>query len=74
VTTHGHMNQVHPERQSGAKREYGEKDMSPRQILIKAQCLLRVCAYKGGEPIPCRSTFDACRLPVSNLSDSTNWQ
>jgi hypothetical protein len=33
------------------------------KFLIQAQCLLRVCAYKGGRPIPCHARLLDALLP-----------
>ena len=54
--------------------ENGERIMETKTyFLIKAQSLVRVCAYKGGEgrPIPHQSILDACHQPVGNLLDRT---
>ena len=68
VAACGHMTCV-PEWEARAVRERkrsAREEMRPRQMLIKAQCLLKFCAYKGGKPMSCRSTLDACYQPVSN--------
>jgi hypothetical protein len=49
--TCGHTNWV-PQWEAGAVREEREKKGDQDRFLIKAQCLLRVCAYKGGGPSP----------------------
>ena len=35
--------------------------------------LLRVCAYKGGRPIPCQSILDACCQPVGGSAGCCLW-
>ena len=49
-----------PEMDGTKKRIDSEKETRPRQMLIKAQCLLKICAHIGGKPISCRSTLDVC--------------
>ena len=47
--------------EGNGERNNGGQDM----FLFKApQSVLRVCAYKGGRPIPHQSILDACCQPV----------
>jgi hypothetical protein len=62
------MNRV-PEWEAGAVREGTAREGTRlRQILIKSQCLLRVCAYKGGRPIPCQARL-CCQVLSTSLPE-----
>ena len=52
--------------EGNSERNNGGQDM----FLFKAPSLLRVCAYKGGRPIPHQSILDACCQPVGDLLDA----
>jgi hypothetical protein len=64
------MNQVLLKGRLGLKetRRREKKEAKTHFSLIKAQSL-RVCAYKGGRPIPCQSILGAWSQPVDYMQD-----